>query len=343
MFRSARIKLTCWYLLVIVIISFFFSAVIYKGVEAELANRVSNIDRQISILSGILVRSQLRLKEWINIRTILLRDLEAAKRRLLVNLLFANALIIGVSAFGGYFLAGRTLKPIEEMVKEQNRFVADASHELRTPLASLKTSTEVALRNKKMKVNEARKALESNLEDAASLQLLSDRLLSLAQYQKSGSDLMFETVKIGDVIKSVYKKIAPIAKKKNIKIKTDIRQDSLKADRMGLEKMITTIVDNAVKFTPPGGRVEIVSKNEGRRVVIRISDTGIGIDKKYIPHIFNRFYRVDPSRSKVETPGFGLGLPIARRIAELHNGSIEAVSCKGKGSVFTIKLPIKHS
>ncbi len=343
MFRSARIKLTCWYLLIIVIISFFFSAVIYKGVEVELISRFNNIERQIRILPGILVGTQLKLEEWINIRTILLKDLETAKHRLLINLLFANALIIAVSAFGGYFLAGRTLKPIEEMVKEQNRFVADASHELRTPLASLKTSTEVALRDKKMKLKEARMVLESNLEDAASLQLLSDRLLSLAQYQKNSNDLMFETVKIEDVIKNVYKKIAPVARKKNIKIKTDIKQNSIKADRLGLEEMITTVMDNSIKYTPPGGRVEIVSKTEGRKIVIRISDTGIGIDKKDIPYIFSRFYRVDPSRSKVKTPGFGLGLPIAKRIAELHNGSIDVVSRKGKGSVFTIKLPIKRS
>ena len=342
MFRSARIKLACWYLLVIAIICFLFSAAIYRGVDIELTNRFSNIEQQVNILPRIIVRTQLRLKDWHDIRNILLNDLQAAKRRLLVNLIIANGLIIVISAVGGYFLAGKTLKPIEEMIKEQNRFVADASHELRTPLASLRTSTEVALRNKKMRLSEAREALESNLEDAASLQLLSDRLLSLAQYQKSSSELIFEMVNMGDVIKSVYKKIAPIARKKSIVIKRDISQDGLKADRMGLEKMITTIMENSVKFTPSGGRVEIVSRTEGRKIVIRISDTGIGIDKKDIPHIFDRFYRADPSRSKVKTPGFGLGLPIAKRIAELHNGSIEVASSKGKGSMFTIKLPIKH-
>jgi signal transduction histidine kinase len=343
MFRSARIKLTCWYLLVIVIICILFSAAIYRGVDVELTNRFNNIERQINLLPRIIVRTQLRLKDWISIRNILLNDLQVAKRRLFINLIFANGFIIVLSAIGGYFLAGKTLKPIEEMVKEQNRFIADASHELRTPLASLKTSTEVALRNKKMKLSEARKVLESNLEDAASLQLLSDRLLSLAQYRKGASDLIFEKVKIRDIVRSAYKKIAPIARKKKIKIKMDIQKCSLKADRMGLQEMVTTIMDNSVKYTPDKGVVKVSSRTEGRKIVINISDSGIGIDKRDIPHIFDRFYRVDTSRSKTETPGFGLGLSIAKRMAELHNGSIEASSIKGKGSVFTIKLPINKS
>ncbi len=344
MFRSARIKLTCWYLLVIVIICVLFSAAIYRGVDVELTNRFENIERQINLLPRIIViRAQISLKDWINIRNILLKDLQIAKRRLLISLIFANGLIIVLSAIGGYFLAGKTLKPIEEMVREQNRFVADASHELRTPLASLRTSTEVALRNKKMKLSEAREVLKSNLEDAASLHLLSDRLLSLTQYQKGSSDLIFEKVKIVDVIKSAYKKIAPIARRKKIKIKMDIQQGSLKADKIGLQEMITIIMDNSVKYTPSGGKIEVSSKTEGRKIVIKISDTGVGIDKKDISHIFDRFYRVDQSRSKAETPGFGLGLSIAKRIAELHNGSIEVSSIKGKGSVFTIKIPLKKS
>jgi signal transduction histidine kinase len=343
MFRSARIKLMCWYLLVIVIICVLFSAAIYRGVDAELTNRFNNIERQINLLPRIIVRTQLRLKDWISIRNILLNDLQAAKRRLLTNLIFANGIIIVLSAIGGYFLAGKTLRPIEQMVNEQNRFIADASHELRTPLASLKTSTEVALRNKKIKLREVRKVLESNLEDAESLQLLSDRLLSLAQYQKGSSELIFEKVKIRDIVKSAHKKIAPIAKKRKIKIKMDIQKCTLKADRMGLQEMITTIMDNSVKYTPGGGEVRVSSRTEGRKIVIKISDTGVGIDKKDIPHIFDRFYRVDQSRSKTEIPGFGLGLSIAKRMAELHNGSIEVASIKGKGSVFTIRLPINKS
>jgi OmpR-family two-component system manganese-sensing sensor histidine kinase len=343
MFRSARIKLTCWYLLVIVMICILFSAAIYRGVDVELTNRFNNIEKQIYLLPRIMLRTQLRLKDWLNIRNILLNDLQVAKRRLLINLMFANGFIIVLSAIGGYFLAGKTLKPIEEMVKEQNRFVADASHELRTPLASLKTSTEVALRNKKTKLSEAREVLESNLEDAASLQLLSDRLLSLVQYQKGASNLVFEKVKIKDAVKNACKKIAPVAREKKIKIKMDIQDGSLKADRMGLQEMMTTIMDNSVKYTPIGGKVEVSSRTDVRKMIIKVSDTGIGIDKRYIPYIFDRFYRVDQSRSKSKTPGFGLGLSIAKRIVELHGGSIEVASIKGKGSVFTIKLPIKKS
>ncbi len=333
MFKSARIKITAWYLLAILVISFIFSIAIYRTVASDLNARYENIENYI--------RNNVRDMEKIPpvLKDILRNDLRTAKQRVVIMLLFANGAIIIISAFVGYFLAGRTLRPIEEMVEEQNRFIADASHELRTPLAALKTSTEVALRGRKMSGADARKILEENLEDIDKLELLSGRLLHLAQYQKGERVLALERINLGSTINISYKKILPLANKRKIKIDLDVRDNYIEADRVSIEELILILLDNAVKYTPEGGSVSISSLAEGRNAVIRVSDSGPGISSRDIPHIFDRFYRVDQSRSKVKVSGFGLGLSIVKRIVELHHGSVNVSSEAGLGSTFIIRLP----
>ncbi|TET50867.1 MAG: HAMP domain-containing histidine kinase [Actinomycetota bacterium] len=333
MFKSARIKITAWYLLAILVISFIFSIAIYRTVASDLNARYENIENYI--------RNNVRDMKKIPpvLKDILQNDLRTAKQRVVIMLLFANGAIIIISAFVGYFLAGRTLRPIEEMVEEQNRFITDASHELRTPLAALKTSTEVALRGRKMSGADARKILEENLEDIDKLELLSGRLLHLAQYQKGERVLAFERIDLGSTINISYKKILPLANKRKIKIDLDVRDNYIEADRVSIEELILILLDNAVKYTPEGGSVSLSSMVEGRNAVIRISDSGPGISSRDIPHIFDRFYRVDQSRSKVRVSGFGLGLSIVKRIVELHQGSVNVSSEIGHGSTFIVKLP----
>lgn len=334
MFKSARIKITAWYLLAILVISFIFSIAIYRTLASDLNARYANIENYI--------RNNVRDMEKIPpvLKNILQNDLRTAKQRVVIMLLFANGAIIIISAFVGYFLAGRTLRPIEEMVEEQNRFIADASHELRTPLAALKTSTEVALRSRKMSGADARKILEENLEDIDNLELLSGRLLHLMQYQKGERVLAFERINPGKTINISYKKILSLTNKKKIKVDLDIRDNYIEADRVSIEELILILLDNAVKYTPEGGSVSISSLVEGRNAVIKVSDSGPGISSRDIPHIFDRFYRVDQSRSKVKVSGFGLGLSIVKRIVELHHGSINVSSKAGSGSTFIVKLPM---
>ncbi len=333
MFKSARIKITAWYLLAILVISFIFSIAIYRTVASDLTARYVNIENYIKNNVGDMEKIPPVLKN------ILQNDLRAAKQRVVIMLLFANGAIIIISAFVGYFLAGRTLQPIEEMVEEQNRFIADASHELRTPLAALKTSTEVALREKKISGVEARNILEENLEDIGSLELLSERLLHLSQYQKGERVLAYERINLGKSIKVSYKKILPLARKKNIEIDIEVQDDYIEADRVSIEEIILILLDNAVKYTPDGGRVSINSRIEGRNAVIKVIDSGPGIGPRDIPRIFDRFYRADHSRSKIEVSGFGLGLPIVKRVVELHHGSVSVSSKIGSGSTFTVRLP----
>jgi len=333
MFKSARIKITAWYLLAILVISFIFSIAIYRTVASDLTARYVNIENYI--------KSNIREMEKIPpvLQKILQNDLRTAKQRVVIMLLFANGAIIIISALVGYFLAGRTLRPIEDMVEEQNRFIADASHELRTPLAALKTSTEVALREKKISGTEARKILEENLEDIGSLEMLSERLLHLSQYQKGEKVLAFEKINLGETINTSYKKILPLARKKNIEIDIEVRDNYIEADRLSIEEIILILLDNAVKYTPDGGKVSVSSQVDGRNAIIKVIDSGPGIGPRDIPRIFDRFYRADHSRSKVKISGFGLGLPIVKRVVELHHGSVSVSTKIGQGSTFIIRLP----
>jgi len=265
------------------------------------------------------------------------------KNRLKIILLAINLGILGTSALAGYFLAGKTLKPIEVTMEEQKKFVADASHELRTPLTALKTTMEVTLRDKKMSLVEAKKVLQDNLDEVNGLQSLSDKLLSLTRYQSNGQNLIFEDIDITEVIQNAHRKILPLVKEKEIELKIKVKSQKLWANEESLEEMLLIFLDNAVKYTPPKGRVTISTRPDKKYLLLEIKDTGIGIDKKDLSHIFDRFYRADQSRSKSKVAGFGLGLSLAKRIIEIHKGTVEVESVLGKGTTFTIKLPLKHS
>lgn len=352
MFKSARLKLTSWYLLIIMLISVFFSAIIYVGAvrelergfrRAELRLRAEELDIPLpQRFSDLPEDLPLRLRE-ISPRFFFVEDLEAAKRRIGLQLLMINGLILVISAGAGYFLAGKTFKPIERAMEEQKRFVADASHELRTPLTALRTSMEVALRDKKIKAKEAKRILKENLEEVDGLQSITDSLLSLAKYQRADKDFVFEKVSLDKIVERAAKTVRPLAKKKDITLKLKIGDLNLMADKPSLEKMMTIFLDNAVKYTPKGGKVSVSAKKDKKYVLIKIKDTGIGISKKDLSHIFDRFYQVDKSRSKIDIPGYGLGLALAKRIIEIHKGSASVSSTVGKGTTFTLKLPLKHS
>jgi two-component system sensor histidine kinase CiaH len=337
MFHSARLKLTAWYLVIIMAVSLSFSALIYRGVSLEFQRRLNVIEGRFNVEPPRGWRMQGPVHEYF------IEDLSAARTRLLFILLYTNGVILVLSAAAGYFLAGRTLAPIEKAMEEQRRFVADASHELKTPLTALQTSVEVALRNKKLNLKAARKALKESLEETASLNRLVNNLLSLARYQTGNNNFIKEEVDIAELVRAARKKIAPLAKEKGIALKLETKSLKLKANYESLEQLITILLDNAVKYTPKSGRVSVSLRKNKKHLIIKIADTGVGIAKKDLPHIFERFYRVDHSRCKSEVAGFGLGLSMAKKIVELHKGKIDVKSSPGKGSTFTVKFPLKHS
>lgn len=342
MFHSTRLKLTVWYLLIIMAISISFSAFIYFGATRE-------FDRALRVENYRMVHPDTRLRifqiaPWDQDIVTLppLSDpqiIESTKIRVLEGLFMVNLIILFFSTIAGYFLAGRTLKPIKNMLDEQNRFITDASHELNTPLTSLKTAIEVNLRDKVLSLKKAKDVLKSNLDDVNNLQFLSAELIKLTQYQDQNINLQLGKVLLKDVIEEAIEKVRVLAKKRNIKITLNSPRIAVAGDRRSLVELFTILLDNAIKYSPDKRSVSVIVEKIDSKAQISIKDQGVGIDKKDIPYIFDRFYRTDKSRAKQETGGYGLGLSIAKRIVALHDGDIEVESEVGKGSVFTVSLP----
>jgi signal transduction histidine kinase len=347
MFREARIKLTIQYLGIIMLISFFFSLVIYLGINRELG-RIDHMQQA----------RQQRTEDFLNVYEEFRRNraqmgmpapsfvvpleetisIPETRARILTILGIINLSILGISGVAGYFLAGETLHPIQVMLEEQKDFISNASHELRTPLSSLKSEIEVALRNKKITVKEAKDLLKSNLEEVDKMAGLSDYLLRLDRYQRGKSNFRFSRVNLKKVAEESIKKVQSLAKERKIKIVNKLKNAIVQGNQESLVELATILLDNAIKYSPPGKRVILSTLKEGPSGVLRIQDFGMGIDKKDLPHLFERFYRAEASRSKNKVDGYGLGLSIAKSIVELHGGKVQVESSPQKGSTFTAKI-----
>jgi len=328
MFKSARIKLTAWYLLIIMVISLCFSVVIYKMLTFEL-DRFERMQRS---------RIERRLPDnFFFIDQDLIRE---TKNRLKMTLFLINITILGTSAVAGYFLAGRTLRPISEMVNEQNRFISDSSHELRTPLTSLKTEIEVGLKDGKLTLAEAKKLLESNLEEVNNLQKLSDGLIKLTQYQKGHNGLAIEKISLLEVVSEAAGKVSKLSKVKSITIENRVKDFKVDAEKQSIIELFIILLDNAIKYSHENTKIFLEAKKTDGMVEVMVKDQGVGIEEKDIPHLFDRFYRADKSRTKSDVQGYGLGLSIAKQIVDKHRGTILVKSKLGEGTTFTIRLPI---
>lgn len=341
MFQSARLRLTGWYLLIIMLISLSFSVVIYRVLTSEV-NRFSALQRT-RIERRLLDQGLLPPGTNVNvppppgeIDTDLMLEVEY---RLILRLVVVNGVILIISGGLGYMLAGRTLKPIAEMVDEQNRFISDASHELRTPLTALKSSMEVNLRDKKLTLADARQLLEEDIEQINKLQSLSDSLLKLTHYQTHSDHSPLAPLELKDAVDNALKRITPLAKAKQITIEHAIPNLKITGNKESLSDLFVILLDNAIKYSNSGTKVIVNAKGTDGNVSIWIKDHGIGIAAHDLPHIFDRFYRADGARSHAQNSGYGLGLSIAKKIVGAHHGYITVVSKIGAGTTFTIRLP----
>lgn len=301
MFKEARIKLTLYYLSIIMIISLFFSVIIYQGATFELS-RIENRQRIIRPNPAFIIDPDI---------------IRETKYRIFISLLTLNGIILIGSGLSGYFLAGKTLNPIQKMMDEQKEFVGNASHELRTPLASLKSQIEVALRAKKMTTKEYKNQLMSNLEDINQMARLSNYLLKLNKYQNI--KIEFKKVDLSEVvIKALGKRGA----------KLNLQHSTVMGDGDSLTELVSILIDNAIKY---GNNKEINLSLKNK--ILKITDHGMGIPENDLPHIFDRFYRGDKARSH---DGYGLGLSIAKQIADNHNAKIKVESKLGVGTTFKV-------
>lgn len=336
MFKSATIKLTAWYLTLIMGLSFAFSLVLYNvsanSLDVGLEHQRITIRQQFQQYFA-LSPTQLDLER--------LRDseLSVAQQRLIANLILVNVGVLAIGGAASFWMARRTLRPIEQAMEAQKRFTADASHELRTPLTAMQTEIEVALRDKTLSNDDARELLQSNLEEVGKLQALSNGLLTLASQDK---DHFAPTpVSSSDIVAEAVKRASGAATRKTIQIENKTAEASIVGDRDSLVQLLSILLDNAIKYSPKRTTITITSQRKGSHELLSIADQGYGIKASDLPHIFERLYRADSARSKGHVEGYGLGLSIAKKIVQLHKGAIDVASSEGHGSTFTIRLPLE--
>jgi len=227
---------------------------------------------------------------------------------------------------------------LDEAFTTQRQFMEDISHELKTPLSVLKGELEVTLK-KIRSPQEYENALQSSLEEVNHLAGIVENLLTLARFDAKTTILQAQPLDLSSLIKDAVEAIQVLAVQKNITLQFNTAHTvEILADKNQLKRLVLNLLDNAIKYTSSGGRVSIDLHQQRTSVDIDITDTGIGIPENELPHIFDRFYRVDKSRSSI---GFGLGLSIAQSIAMAHGGRIYAKANVPQGTIFTISLPIK--
>ena len=231
------------------------------------------------------------------------------------------------------------IERLEKAFKRQQRFTSDASHELRTPLAVIQAESTLAL-NKERTANEYKQSLEIVSNESMLMAKVVDQLLTLARADSGKEQVSFEEIDLSELLAGVAAHTEILCRDKGLEFHSDRMETILvSGDRAKLRELFLNLLDNAIRYSPDGGKISLTLRREGEMAVISIVDTGIGISEEDIPHIFERFYRVDKARSRVEN-GAGLGLAICKYIAEIHGGRIEVISRLGEGSTFSVWLPI---
>jgi heavy metal sensor kinase len=229
------------------------------------------------------------------------------------------------------------LSRLDQSFESMRRFVQDASHELRTPLAVIQGEADVAL-SRDRSAAEYKESLATIQEESRRLARLVDDLLNLASADAGHVQLRVEELYLNDLLAECCRSVRPLAAARNIELACLSGHDvAVRGDEELLRRMILNLLDNAIRYTPPGGRVSAGLETQGSEVRIQVADTGMGIAPEASPHVFERFYRADKARSRQEG-GFGLGLSIVKWIAESHHGAVELASQPGHGSTFTVHL-----
>jgi two-component system OmpR family sensor kinase len=231
---------------------------------------------------------------------------------------------------------------LEKSFRQVKRFTADASHELKTPLTILRGEVEVGLK-KKRGLKEYRRILASNLEEINRMSRIVEDLLTLSRADMGELIMEREEIELSALAREVWEDLQLLAKKKRIQLKfMDNGFTRVEGDPLFLRQLILNITENGLKYTRAGGEVAVRVKGDRDQGVVRllVTDTGVGIPQKDLKRVFDRFYRVDGARSR-ETGGTGLGLSICQWIAQAHEGRIAVESKVGKGSTFTVTLPMK--
>lgn len=254
--------------------------------------------------------------------------------RYVITLSLAVVMVI----VGSWLLSKAAIRPIQAAWQKQLDFTADASHELRTPIAVIQTNLELVLDSPEETVESQMKWLKNiKAENTRMAQLVED-LLTLSRADTDQQALQNETFMLDEAVSEVLAPFAPGAKEKNIELEVCADENvAFYGDRKRIEQLAIILVDNALKYTASGTVTVSLTKTD-KEVTLSVSDTGQGIGKEHLDKVFDRFYRVAKTR-KLNQDGSGLGLSIAKWIANEHRGTIEVISAPGAGSTFAVHLP----
>jgi len=267
-----------------------------------------------------------------------LSDQDRVLWQLALGLLVLGSLSMGLLGAASWWLAGRALRPAQAAWERQQRFIASASHELRTPLTLIRASAEVALRNVAPEDADQRELLGDVLAESDHMRRLVDDLLTLSRLDSGQLPLSLAPVEVSPFLAEVQRQVARLGVERGVTVMLEEAGGEVCADVDRLRQVLLIILDNALRHTPSGGRITLAATPRGREVRFQVTDTGSGIAPEHLPHIFERFYRVDPARGRA-SGNAGLGLSIAKALITAMGGQIEASSAPGQGTTVWFTLP----
>lgn len=316
--RVRRLALS--YLAVIMTLSLAFSVIIYAITSAQL-NRPLPPGEHAQQPPELIERQFSRRLEQRNRET---------RGSVIISLAALNGVMLLVGYWLSMLLARRTLAPIERVMRAQVQFVSDASHELRTPLTALMTTNEVALRKKTLDEKKVRAVFQRNIDEVERLHELTDNLLQLTQVDNQ--QIEKQAVDMAELIRDTVDRYQPVADKKQVVLDVQVPSVTYVVAVAAVTQILGTLIDNAIKYSPSGSTVVIRLDGQTLSVV----DQGIGIAKQDQAKIFNRFYRSDEARTRGHSSGYGLGLAIARAVADKNGYQLSVKSELGQSSTFSL-------
>lgn len=267
-----------------------------------------------------------------------------AEHVILRNLIVALSIVAYAALAAAFFIsllaANRSIKPVEKSYNKQKQFIADASHELKTPLATINTNVDVLLSHEDSVIRDEKKWLEYIKTEAERMTKLTNELLYLARLDHKENSVITLPVSFSEAAEGVILLMEAVIFEKDIELSYDIAPDlTVTGNTEQLKQLVMILLDNACKYTPPKGDIKITLRKESSDAVLIVRNSGEGISKEALEHIFERFYREDKSRTRSKG-GYGLGLSIADAIVKSYKGSIKAESEKDKYTQFVVKIPL---
>lgn len=323
MFYQARLKLTIIYSLIFLILFWTLSAGVYEWMNGYFGDKQRrNFDTYIQ------QEQTFPFKE---------SPSDTIMDELKDTLIVLDILLLLLVPTITWFLTGRTLAPVQETHEREKQFFTDASHDLRTPLTILKGEVDLSLK-KDQTVREYKTTLQSSKEEVARLIGLVENMLFFARENKNQT-IQKELLDLTDIIAERESKFQKLAKQKQQHLSFTPPKENLAihGNKQLLQRLITSLLDNAVKYTPKKGKISIILTKEKQSAVVSIKDTGIGIKDGQQGKVFDRFYRADSARLQ---KGYGLGLSIAKQIVDFHDSKISLDSKERHGTRITITFPL---